>query len=177
MGGKFRANPGSSSGSYIVYPYSGSPKSFGYLKSARKWAKEQANATRGSSIIYKPKGGAVHVKPSKNPSALGSGKRFEQCVERVSARGGARSARAVCASAGIRKYGVKKMESMARAGKKRAAANPRISVKKIGDYWYMIWTSRGGSGSAKASSKREAQQFARELRASYKAAKKNRRKR
>jgi len=46
--------------------------------------------------------------------------RFEQCVSDVTARGGAYDPAAVCASAGRKKYGKKKFQAMARAGKKRA---------------------------------------------------------
>jgi hypothetical protein len=55
-----------------------------------------------------------------NPSDLGSGGRFAKCVESVEARGGARDPNAVCAAAGIRKYGKARMERMAQAGRKRA---------------------------------------------------------
>lgn len=48
---------------------------------------------------------------------LGSGARFK-AVERQAAKSGAENPAAVAAAAGIKKYGVKKMESMARAGKK-----------------------------------------------------------
>lgn len=44
---------------------------------------------------------------------------FERCVESVSARGGARSPRGVCASAGRKKYGAKKFQAMAAAGRRR----------------------------------------------------------
>ena len=51
---------------------------------------------------------------------LGSGKRFE-AIEEKAERSGARNPAAVAAAAGIKKYGKKKMESMAQAGKKRRA--------------------------------------------------------
>lgn len=52
--------------SYIVYPGTGSPKSFGFLKSAKKWAKEQANASGISSVIYpQGKGKTHHVYPDR----------------------------------------------------------------------------------------------------------------
>lgn len=47
--------------------------------------------------------------------------RFQKCVESVQARGGAYSARGVCAAAGRKKYGAGKFAAMAKAGKKRAA--------------------------------------------------------
>lgn len=50
---------------------------------------------------------------------LGSGSRFK-AVEKEAAKSGAKNPAAVAAAAGIKKYGVKKMESMAQAGKKRA---------------------------------------------------------
>lgn len=43
--------------------------------------------------------------------------RFEKCVEDVEARGGAVDPNAVCAAAGRQKYGKKKFQAMARAGK------------------------------------------------------------
>ena len=60
-----------------------------------------------------------------NPSKLGSGGRFAKCVKSVEARGGAYDPNAVCAAAGRKKYGAKKMASMARAGKKRATKKRR----------------------------------------------------
>lgn len=54
---------------------------------------------------------------AKEPK-LGSGKRFE-AIEKKAASSGARNPAAVAASAGMKKYGVKKMESMAQAGKRR----------------------------------------------------------
>ena len=60
-----------------------------------------------------------------NPAKLGSGGRFAKCVKSVEARGGAYDPNAVCAAAGRKKYGAKKMASMARAGKKRATKKRR----------------------------------------------------
>ena len=61
-----------------------------------------------------------------NPSKLGSGGRFAKCVKSVEARGGAYDPNAVCAAAaGRKKYGAKKMASMARAGKKRTTKKRR----------------------------------------------------
>lgn len=54
-----------------------------------------------------------------NPAKLGSGGRFAKCVRSVEARGGAYDAKAVCAAAGRKKYGAKKMSAMAKAGRKR----------------------------------------------------------
>lgn len=48
---------------------------------------------------------------------LGSGARFA-AIERKAAASGARNPAAVAAAAGIKKYGVKRMEQMAQAGKK-----------------------------------------------------------
>lgn len=60
-----RARTGNPS-SYIVYPANGSPKSFGFLKSAKKWAKEQANQSGISSVIYpQGKGKTHHVSPDR----------------------------------------------------------------------------------------------------------------
>ena len=49
---------------------------------------------------------------------LGSGARFK-AVEKKAAASGAKNPGAVAAAAGIAKYGVKKMEKMAHAGKMR----------------------------------------------------------
>lgn len=49
---------------------------------------------------------------------LGSGARFK-AVEKAAAKSGASNPAAVAASVGIKKYGVKKMEQMARAGRKK----------------------------------------------------------
>lgn len=49
---------------------------------------------------------------------LGSGARFKT-VEKKAAASGATDPKAVAASIGMKKYGVKKMEKMAQAGKKR----------------------------------------------------------
>lgn len=51
---------------------------------------------------------------------LGSGSRFK-AVEKSAAASGAKNPAAVAAAAGIKKYGVKRMESMAHAGRKRKA--------------------------------------------------------
>lgn len=62
----------------------------------------------------------------ENPSA------FEKCVRAVTAKGSADDPRAVCAVAGVRKYGQKEMTRRAVAGKKKAAkrnAGPK-SVRK-----------------------------------------------
>jgi len=49
---------------------------------------------------------------------LGSGARFKK-VERAAKKSGARNPAAVAASAGQKKYGVKKMAKMAAAGRKK----------------------------------------------------------
>ena len=64
-----------------------------------------------------------------NPSELGSGGRFAKCVESVEARGGAYDARAVCAEAGRKKYGVKKMAAMAAAGRRRNTRSRRNTTR------------------------------------------------
>jgi hypothetical protein len=48
---------------------------------------------------------------------LGSGARFKK-VEEEAAKSGAKNPAAVAAAAGMKKYGKKKMEKMAQAGKK-----------------------------------------------------------
>ena len=50
---------------------------------------------------------------------LGSGARFK-AVERSAAKSGASNPAAIAAAAGIKKYGIQKMEKMARAGKKKS---------------------------------------------------------
>ena len=54
---------------------------------------------------------------TKKPK-LGSGKRFA-AIEKKAAASGAENPAAVAAAAGMKKYGVKKMEKMAHAGKER----------------------------------------------------------
>lgn len=49
---------------------------------------------------------------------LGSGSKFK-AVEKKAAASGAANPAAVAAKAGIKKYGVKKMEKMSKAGKKK----------------------------------------------------------
>lgn len=46
--------------------------------------------------------------------------RFKKCVKSVKARGGAADPRAVCAAIGRKKYGKKKFQEMAAAGKRKA---------------------------------------------------------
>ena len=50
---------------------------------------------------------------------LGSGARFKS-VEKAAAKSGAKDPAAVAAAVGRKKYGDKKMEQMAKAGKKKA---------------------------------------------------------
>lgn len=60
---------------------------------------------------------------------------FDRCVESVAARGGAADPRAVCATAGVRKYGQAEMTRRAMAGKKRAARRrdnaPRVTQPDV----------------------------------------------
>jgi hypothetical protein len=51
---------------------------------------------------------------------LGSGERFK-AIEEKAVKSGAKNPKAVAAAAGIKKYGVKKMEKLAQAGKKHKA--------------------------------------------------------
>jgi len=60
-----------------------------------------------------------NVKVKLNPAKLGSGGRFAKCVKSVEARGGAYDPNAVCAVAGMRKYGKKRMQKMAQKGRRR----------------------------------------------------------
>jgi len=55
-------------------------------------------------------------KTAKKPK-LGSGARFEK-IEKEAKKSGAKNPAAVAAAAGIKKYGVAKMEKMAAKGKK-----------------------------------------------------------
>ena len=73
--------------------------------------------------------GQVQVKV--NPDKLGSGTRFARCVKAVAEKGGAYDPKAVCASAGRKKFGAKKMASMARAGKKRAKNPGKTKTYKV----------------------------------------------
>lgn len=56
---------------------------------------------------------------TEKKAKLGSGKRFKE-VEASAKKSGAKNPAAVAAAAGIKKYGVKKMEEMAQKGKARA---------------------------------------------------------
>lgn len=60
---------------------------------------------------------------------------FERCVKEVSERGGAYDPRAVCATAGVRKFGQAEMTRRAIAGKKRAARArgnaPRVTQRAV----------------------------------------------
>jgi len=58
----------------------------------------------------------MRIKMAK--AKLGSGSRFK-AVEKSAAKSGASNPAAVAAAVGMKKYGVKKMESMAQAGKKK----------------------------------------------------------
>lgn len=59
-----------------------------------------------------------HTDPHPVHGKLGSGSRFK-AVEKSAAASGATNPAAVAAAAGIKKYGVAKMEKMAHAGKSR----------------------------------------------------------
>lgn len=63
----------------------------------------------------------IHTKQEKKmaKAKLGSGARFK-AVEKSAAKSGAANPAAVAAAAGMKKYGVKKMESMALKGKRDA---------------------------------------------------------
>ena len=61
------------------------------------------------------------MRRSQNPS------RFDRCVADVTKRGGARDARAVCASAGRKKYGAKRFAVMSREGRRRKG-NPVVAT-------------------------------------------------
>ena len=52
---------------------------------------------------------------------------FKRCVESVSARGGVRSPRGVCAAAGRKKYGKRKFQAMAAAGRRRKNSSSELN--------------------------------------------------
>lgn len=93
-----------------------------------------------------------------NPAKAGTGKRMQQCIEEVTTRGGAQSPRAVCASAGIRKYGKKRMMKWAKKGKARAARKntkkkkPSVKLKysKSKKRWYQEFQGPGPLGTGGA---------------------------
>jgi len=62
--------------------------------------------------------------PRKTKPPLGTGERFKRCVAEVEARGSARDPKAVCAAAGRRKHGPRKMAQLAAAGRRRKHQNP-----------------------------------------------------
>lgn len=105
--------------------------------------------------------------PNPRLPKLGSGKRFERCVQQEIRKGTAFDPSAVCAARGIRKYGKKKMGKLARAGKKHHH-NPKGKIKtrvvKRGEHWFMEFESAGGGGSSRYDSKAEAKKAEREYR-------------
>lgn len=58
--------------------------------------------------------------------------RFEKCVKSVEKRGGAASPRAVCASAGRKKYGAAAFAKMAAAGRRKHGHNPHVATMTEG---------------------------------------------
>jgi hypothetical protein len=85
-----------------------------------------------------------------NPAKLGSGGRFAKCVESVTARGGAIDPRAVCAAAGRKKYGAKKLAAMGRAGR-----NPLTGWAKKARRW-TVWEKKRYVGDVTAAGSKEA---------------------
>lgn len=59
---------------------------------------------------------------------------FQRCIEAVTAGGSAYDPRAVCAAAGRKKYGAKKFQAMARAGRKRAARGNQSRNWTVSDW-------------------------------------------
>lgn len=57
-----------------------------------------------------------------------SGEAFKRCVKSVAAKGKAYSPKGVCAAIGRKKYGKKKFQQMAIAGKRAANARPKLQV-------------------------------------------------
>lgn len=76
---------------------------------AKQW---EAHTPKNKSLPKK-----VGKKMTAKKPKLGSGKRFAE-VEKDAKKSGAKNPAAVAAAAGIKKYGVKKMEKMAQKGKK-----------------------------------------------------------
>lgn len=72
------------------------------------------------------------LRRAKNPARVGSGGRFQRCVEAVAASGSADDPAAVCAAAGRRKYGAAKFAAMAAAGRRRAGRhNPLDDAARL----------------------------------------------
>ena len=80
---------------------------------------------------------------TENPTA------FARCVASVSKRGGAYDPKAVCASAGRKKYGKKKFAKMAAAGRKRAAKKRNALPSK------RVRTKTRGTGTLRSGVRRE----------------------
>lgn len=59
------------------------------------------------------------AKKAVSKPKLGTGKRFA-AIEKKAATSGAKNPKAVAAAAGIKAHGIKKMESLAKAGKAKA---------------------------------------------------------
>tara|TARA_R110002060_G_scaffold862_4_gene2057 strand:+ start:249 stop:2885 length:2637 start_codon:yes stop_codon:yes gene_type:complete len=71
----------------------------------------------GHGVSFNP---ALPQNPKERPfsrAPLGSGGRFAACVSKMQRRGNVKDPKALCASIGRKKYGAKKMASLARAGK------------------------------------------------------------
>lgn len=80
---------------------------------------------------------------STNPGPAGSA--FQRCVKAVTKGGSAYDPRAVCVAAGRQKYGKKRFQEMAAAGKRRAArGNPPVSAVR-GRGWIQEWYETGSS--------------------------------
>ena len=58
--------------------------------------------------------------PKKKQPKLGTGKRFEKLTRSIAAKGDVRDPKAVAAAIGRKKYGAKKMASMAAKGRKKS---------------------------------------------------------
>ena len=99
-------------GEWMVLDSDGHPVHTGVFTSkteALKIAKE-ARKLHGEKVRL--------MRRSENPS------RFDKCVAEVSKRKGVTSPRGVCATAGRKKYGKKKFQAMAAAGKRKAKSKP-----------------------------------------------------
>lgn len=110
--------------------------------------------------------------PRRNPpklAKLGSGKRFERCLEQEIAKGTALDPRAVCAVRGIKKYGKKRMGKLARAGKKRHRHNSKRRNEELGNYkaWEVLIDDRVPLGYERAYTKAAAQKIANRFKDRY----------
>jgi hypothetical protein len=120
---KFRAEPGEDVTALRESPYGVSSNPRQPHKRVRRALAKYVKGNVGLPKQWTPAQVRVNdkgqVQVKVNPDKLGSGTRFARCVKAVAEKGGAYDPKAVCASAGRKKYGARKMASMAKAGRKR----------------------------------------------------------